>query len=161
MQKEVFIIGFILLVIFSTGSFVALEEMKDGQDSFYSKSLHYTGEGMRYWYEEQGGFMEITNIPYSQLDCKNCHVQSCDLCHANTFPNIEVANHLSEVEHEAFSSKINEEILFYLQTRGMDKEQAIRFILYGFCFRVMQNLPLEFAEESKQLLALKLEGAIG
>ena len=50
--------------------------------SSFTKSLHYTGEGMRYWYEEQGGFMELTGIPYDQLGCKKCHVNSCDNCHA-------------------------------------------------------------------------------
>ena len=49
--------------------------------SFFTKSLHYTGEGMRRWYEEEGGFMEITKIPYDQLNCKSCHVKSCDQCH--------------------------------------------------------------------------------
>ncbi len=53
-----------------------------GLGSFFQKSLHYTGEGMRYWYEEHGGFMEITHIPYNQLGCKNCHVKTCDTCHA-------------------------------------------------------------------------------
>ncbi len=51
------------------------------EESFFSNSLHHTGEGMRYWYEEPGGFMDITNIPYSELDCKNCHVKTCDACH--------------------------------------------------------------------------------
>ena len=50
--------------------------------SFFTKSLHFTGEGMRRWYEEEGGFMEITKIPYDQLDCKTCHLKSCDQCHA-------------------------------------------------------------------------------
>jgi hypothetical protein len=50
--------------------------------SFYNQSLHFTGNGMRYWYEEPNGFMSITNIPYNQLDCKSCHVRSCDECHA-------------------------------------------------------------------------------
>ena len=50
--------------------------------SFFDKSLHHTGEGMRYWYEEQGGFMDLTNIPYKDLGCKHCHVQTCDQCHA-------------------------------------------------------------------------------
>lgn len=53
-----------------------------GVDSFFTQSLHYTGEGMRYWYEEAGGFMEITGIPYADLDCGSCHVRSCDRCHA-------------------------------------------------------------------------------
>ncbi len=50
--------------------------------SFYCKSLHFTGEGMRYWYEEQRGFMNLTGIPYNKLGCKKCHVTSCDKCHA-------------------------------------------------------------------------------
>ena len=50
--------------------------------SFFSKSLHFTGAGMRLWYEEEGGFMQITKIPYDQLYCKKCHVRSCDQCHA-------------------------------------------------------------------------------
>jgi hypothetical protein len=50
--------------------------------SFFEKSLHYTGEGMRYWYEEQGGFMQLTGIPYKDLGCKSCHADSCDKCHA-------------------------------------------------------------------------------
>lgn len=49
--------------------------------SFFTNSLHFTGEGMRRWYEEDGGFKEITNIPYDQLNCKSCHVKSCDQCH--------------------------------------------------------------------------------
>ncbi|MCG6919312.1 MAG: cytochrome c3 family protein [Deltaproteobacteria bacterium] len=50
--------------------------------SFFTKSLHFTGEGMRRWYEEEGGFMQVTKIPYDQLDCKSCHLKSCDQCHA-------------------------------------------------------------------------------
>jgi hypothetical protein len=50
--------------------------------SFFFKSLHATGEGMRYWYEEQGGFMQVTGIPYKDLGCKSCHADSCDKCHA-------------------------------------------------------------------------------
>ena len=53
-----------------------------GQESFFKESLHYTTEGMRYWYEEQGGFKNVTGIPYDELDCKNCHTGSCDKCHA-------------------------------------------------------------------------------
>jgi hypothetical protein len=50
--------------------------------SFFTNSLHYTGEGMRHWYEDAGGFKQITQIPYDQLNCKSCHVKSCDKCHA-------------------------------------------------------------------------------
>ncbi len=52
--------------------------------SFFTQSLHYTGEGMRHWYEDAGGFKQITKIPYDQLDCKTCHVKSCDTCHADS-----------------------------------------------------------------------------
>jgi hypothetical protein len=52
------------------------------EEPCFFKSLHHTGEGMRYWYEAPGGFMDITGIPYKDLDCKNCHVESCDPCHA-------------------------------------------------------------------------------
>jgi len=51
------------------------------EDACFSKSLHATGEGMRYWYEEEGGLMSLTGIPYAELDCSNCHVKSCDQCH--------------------------------------------------------------------------------
>jgi hypothetical protein len=60
---------------------VSLAFAENPEESFFSKSLHHTGEGMRYWYEEQGGFMDVTGIPYDKLDCKNCHVKTCDACH--------------------------------------------------------------------------------
>jgi hypothetical protein len=58
------------------------------QESFFTKSLHYTTEGMRYWYEEQGGFMNVTGIPYAELDCKSCHIGSCDQCHDDKTDNM-------------------------------------------------------------------------
>jgi hypothetical protein len=60
----------------------AAESERECLRSFFTTSLHFTGEGMRYWYEEEGGFMDITGIAYDQLDCKTCHVRSCDSCHA-------------------------------------------------------------------------------
>lgn len=84
-----------------------------------------------------------------------------DLCSANTFPYIEVANATGCVEHEASTSKMSEEQLFYLQTRGIAKEDAIHMILSGFCKEVMRELPLEFAVEAQKLLALKLEHSVG
>ncbi|MBB65358.1 MAG: Fe-S cluster assembly protein SufB [Waddliaceae bacterium] len=82
-------------------------------------------------------------------------------CSANTFPYIEVGNSSSEVEHEASTSKINEEQLFYFQSRGIPVEEAIHMIVNGFCKVVFEELPLEFTQEAKQLLALKLEGSVG
>ncbi|MBY0529154.1 MAG: Fe-S cluster assembly protein SufB [Rhabdochlamydiaceae bacterium] len=82
-------------------------------------------------------------------------------CSANTFPYIEVANASSQVEHEASTSKMNEEQLFYLQTRGIAREDAINLIVNGFCKEVIRELPLEFAVEAQKLLTLKLENSVG
>ncbi len=82
-------------------------------------------------------------------------------CSANTFPYIEVGNDTSEVEHEASTSKMNEEQLFYLRSRGLSHEDAVSLIVSGFCKDVIKELPLEFAAESQKLLTLKLENSVG
>ena len=82
-------------------------------------------------------------------------------CSANTFPVIETAGNTAQLEHEASTSKLNEEQIFYLQTRGLSKEEAIGLIVNGFCKEVIQELPLEFAQEAQKLLALKLEHSVG
>lgn len=82
-------------------------------------------------------------------------------CSANTFPYIEAANSTAQVEHEASTSKMNEEQLFYLQSRGISREDAINLIVNGFCKDVIQELPLEFAQEAQKLLTLKLENSVG
>lgn len=84
-----------------------------------------------------------------------------DQCSANTFPYIEVSNASSQIEHEASTSKLNEEQLFYFQSRGISKEDAINMIVNGFCKEVIQELPLEFAVEAQKLLTLKLENSVG
>jgi Fe-S cluster assembly protein SufB len=82
-------------------------------------------------------------------------------CSANTFPYIEAGNSSSQVEHEASTSKMNEQQLFYLQCRGISREDAINMIVNGFCKDVIKELPLEFAIEAQKLLALKLENSVG
>jgi Fe-S cluster assembly protein SufB len=82
-------------------------------------------------------------------------------CGANTFPYIEVMNDTSSVEHEASTSKISEEQLFYLQQRGISQEDAVSLIINGFCKDVFLQLPMEFAVEATRLLGLKLEGSVG
>ncbi len=84
-----------------------------------------------------------------------------DRCSANTFPYIEVNNPSSQVEHEASTSRINEEQLFYFQARGISREDAVNLVVNGFCKEVIQELPLEFAEEAKKLLTIKLENSVG
>src|SRR5207249_10959745 len=82
-------------------------------------------------------------------------------CGANTFPYIEVMNNSSSVEHEASTSKISEEQLFYLQQRGISQEDAVSLIINGFCKDVFLQLPMEFAVEAQRMLGLKLEGSVG
>lgn len=82
-------------------------------------------------------------------------------CEANTFPYIEVMNNSARVEHEATTSKISEEQLFYLQQRGISQEDAVSLIINGFCKEVFRELPMEYAVEAQKLLGLKLEGSVG
>ena len=82
-------------------------------------------------------------------------------CTANTFPYINVANNSARVEHEASTSKINEEQLFYFAQRGISQEKAIEAIISGFCGDVFKQLPTEFAVEADKLLGLKLENSVG
>jgi Fe-S cluster assembly protein SufB len=82
-------------------------------------------------------------------------------CSANTFPYIEVGNASSQVEHEASTSKLNEEQLFYFKSRGISQEDAVSMIVNGFCKDVIKELPLEFANEALSLLTLKLENSVG
>ncbi len=82
-------------------------------------------------------------------------------CEANTFPYISVKNDSAIVEHEATASKVSEEQLFYLQSRGFDEEEAAKLIINGYCEEVFKHLPMEFAIEANRLLDLKLEGCVG
>ncbi len=84
-----------------------------------------------------------------------------DRCSANTYPYIQVRNPSAQVEHEASTSKIGEDQLFYFAQRGIDAEAAVSMIINGFCKDVFRQLPMEFAVEATQLLGLKLEGSVG
>jgi Fe-S cluster assembly protein SufB len=84
-----------------------------------------------------------------------------DKCGANTFPYIEVKNTTAIVEHEATTSKIGEDQLFYCRQRGIDTEAAVALIVNGFAKEVMNQLPMEFAVEAQKLLAISLEGSVG
>ncbi|OGA29514.1 MAG: Fe-S cluster assembly protein SufB [Betaproteobacteria bacterium RIFCSPLOWO2_02_FULL_65_24] len=94
---------------------------------------------------------------YSQCDSMLIGEQ----CGANTFPYIQVRNHSAKVEHEASTSKIGEDQLFYFAQRGIGAEEAVSMIINGFCKQVFQQLPMEFAVEATKLLGLKLEGSVG
>jgi Fe-S cluster assembly protein SufB len=82
-------------------------------------------------------------------------------CGAHTFPYVEVGNNTATLEHEASTSKIGEDQIFYLKARGLDAEQAVSMIVSGFCKEVFKELPMEFALEAQQLLGITLEGSVG
>ncbi|MDX9961483.1 MAG: Fe-S cluster assembly protein SufB [Aliarcobacter sp.] len=82
-------------------------------------------------------------------------------CHAHTYPYHEIRNSSANIEHEATTSKISEEQLFYISQRGISEENAIAMIVNGFCKEVLKELPMEFAAEAKELLNISLEGSVG
>ncbi len=82
-------------------------------------------------------------------------------CGAHTFPYIEINNKTATVEHEASTSKIGEDQIFYCNQRGIGTEEAISLIVNGFCREVLNQLPMEFAVEAQKLLAVSLEGSVG
>lgn len=84
-----------------------------------------------------------------------------DKCGAHTFPYIEVENDTAKVEHEATTSKVGEDQIFYLNQRGISTEDAVNMIVNGFCKEVFNELPMEFAVEAQKLLAISLEGSVG
>jgi Fe-S cluster assembly protein SufB len=84
-----------------------------------------------------------------------------DQCGAHTFPYIDVRNSSATMEHEATTSKVGEDQIFYCQQRGLDPEDAVSMIVNGFCREVFRELPMEFAVEAQKLLGISLEGSVG
>src|SRR5437667_7729493 len=84
-----------------------------------------------------------------------------DKCRAHTFPYLEVNNSTARIEHEATTSKIGEDQLFYLKQRGISLEDAVNMIVNGYCKEVFKELPMEFAVEAQKLLSVSLEGSVG
>lgn len=84
-----------------------------------------------------------------------------DRCGAHTFPYIDVQNNTAHIEHEATTSKIGEDQIFYCQQRGLSEEDAVNLIVNGFCKEVFRELPMEFAVEAQKLLSISLEGSVG
>ncbi len=113
----------------------------------------------------QNAYRGLVRIAAGAANARN-HTQCdsllmSDQCGAHTFPYIEVKNPTARVEHEATTSKIGEDQLFYLRSRGLSEEDAVNLVVNGFCKSVFQKLPMEFAVEAGRLLAVTLEGAVG
>ena len=108
------------------------------------------------------GLVRITPTAHGARNYSQCDSMLIGArCGANTFPYIQVRNHSAKVEHEASTSKIGEDQLFYFAQRGIGAEEAVSMIINGFCKDVFQQLPMEFAVEATKLLGLKLEGSVG
>lgn len=108
------------------------------------------------------GLVSISKNAENALNFSQCDsLLIGDKCGAHTFPYLEVKNKTAKVEHEATTSKIGEDILFYCNQRGMDDESAVALIINGFSKEVLNKLPMEFAVEAQKLLALSLEGSVG
>ena len=108
------------------------------------------------------GLVKITPTAHDARNYSQCDSMLVgDRCSANTFPYIQVRNQGANVEHEASTSKIGEDQLFYFAQRGIAAEEAVSMIINGFCKDVFRQLPMEFAVEATKLLGLKLEGSVG
>jgi Fe-S cluster assembly protein SufB len=130
---------------------------RDSRSTIVSKGIS-TGHG-------QQTYRGLVKVLRSAAGARN-HTQCDSLligsdCGAHTFPYIEVKNDSAEVEHEASTSKISEDQLFYCRQRGLDEEDATSMIVNGFCREVFDELPMEFAVEAQALMRLSLEGSVG
>ncbi len=115
--------------------------------------------------KSDGSYRGLVKIAKGAINSRN--FSQCDSllmgdkCGSHTFPYIEVSNNSSKVEHEATTSKIGEDQIFYCNQRGIDTETAIALIVNGYCKEVLNQLPMEFAVEAKKLLEISLEGSVG
>jgi Fe-S cluster assembly protein SufB len=108
------------------------------------------------------GLVSSTNKAFASRNYSQCDsLLIGNLSNANTFPIISVQNSTTRIEHEASTSKIGEEQIFYFLQRGICLEKAVELMISGFCREVFKKLPLEFAAEADKLLSLKLEGSVG
>ncbi|MDL1949301.1 Fe-S cluster assembly protein SufB [Acidobacteria bacterium ACD] len=130
---------------------------KDTRSTIVSKGIS-AGHGQNTY---RGGVKILKSAEgarnYSQCDS----LLLGDKCGAHTFPYLEVRNSTAQIEHEASTSKIGEDQLFYCQQRGLSAEDAVSMIVNGFAKRVLKELPLEFAAEAQKLLGVNLEGSVG
>ena len=157
----------------SVGEFYSVALVKDRQQADTGTKMIHIGKNTRSTIISKGisaGYSEnsyrgLVRIGpnatgaynYSQCDS----LLMGDKCGAHTFPYIDVRNSSSTVEHEASTSKISEEQLFYCQQRGLSSEDAINLIVNGYCKEIFDELPMEFAVEAQKLIELRLEGSVG
>ena len=157
----------------SIGEFYSVAVVNNRQDADTGTKMHHIGKNTRSTIVSKGisagrgnnTYRGLVNIGKNATNSRN--YTQCDSmlignkCSANTFPYIEVKNSSSSVEHEASTSKIGEDQIFYCKQRGINTENAISMIINGFAKEVFKNLPMEFAVEAQKLLGISLEGSVG
>ncbi len=158
---------------YSTGEFYSVAVTNNYQQADTGTKMMHLGKNTRSRIVSKGISAGFSNNSYRGLvhvsknasDSRN--FSQCDSlllgdkCGAHTFPYIEVRNNTALVEHEATTSKIGEDQIFYCNQRGIDTETAVALIINGFAKEVMNQLPMEFAVEAQKLLAISLEGSVG
>jgi Fe-S cluster assembly protein SufB len=158
---------------YSTGEFYSVAVTNNFQQADTGTKMMHIGKNTRSRIVSKGISAGMSNNSYRGLVsvAKNAsnsrNFSQCDSlllgdkCGAHTFPYIEVKNNTAVVEHEATTSKIGEDQIFYCNQRGIDTETAVALIINGFAREVMNQLPMEFAVEAQKLLAISLEGSVG
>src|SRR5919202_397554 len=157
----------------STGEFYSVAVTNNHQQADTGTKMQHLGKNTRSRIVSKGISAGFSNNSYRGLvhvskKAENArNFSQCDSlllgdkCGAHTFPYIEVKNNTAVVEHEATTSKIGEDQIFYCNQRGIDTETAVALIVNGFAREVMNQLPMEFAVEAQKLLAISLEGSVG
>ncbi len=158
---------------FSSGEFYSVAVTKNMQQADTGTKMIHIGKNTKSRIVSKGisagesqnsyrGLVKMMNRAENSRNFSQCDsLLIGSNCGAHTFPYIEVENSTSIVEHEATTSKIGEDQIFYCNQRGIDTEQAVALIVNGYCKEVLNQLPMEFAVEAQKLLALSLEGIVG
>ncbi len=157
----------------SVGEFYSVAVTNNHQQADTGTKMLHIGKNTRSMIVSKGISAGVSNNSYRGLvrvskGAKNArNFSQCDSlligdkCGAHTFPYIEVSNPTAKVEHEATTSKIAEDQIFYLKQRGISQEDAVNMIVNGYCKEVFKTLPMEFAVEAQKLLSISLEGSVG
>ena len=157
----------------SVGEFYSVAVTNNRQQADTGTKMIHLGRGTRSTIVSKGisagrsdqSYRGLVRVGAGAADARN-HTQCDSLllgdrCGAHTFPYIEVKNPSATVEHEATTSRVSDEQVFYLRQRGLSEEDAVALVVNGFCKEVFRQLPMEFAVEAQKLLAVSLEGAVG
>ncbi len=157
----------------SVGEFYSVAFTKGKQQADTGTKMHHIGKNTKSTIISKGISAGQSNNSYRGLVKINKgadgarNFSQCDSmllgdeCGAHTFPYIESNNPTAKVEHEATTSKVGEDQMFYCHQRGLGEEEALKLIVNGFCQEILAELPMEFAVEAKELLAIELEGSVG